>query len=458
MTDPQSGDPDRPLSRRELRERAQESAASASVPEPEATPEPGPEPDPVPEQEQEPTPEPEHATPTLRAEVPAAPAAPTVPREGSIELLFDGEEEEPKTRRGGGCLVTVIILLVILGGIAAGGMWAWNEYGERVQAFLGLDGPHDYEEGEATGEAFVTIEQGDTGTSLSPKLYEAGITLETDSFSRYLRAESLNPVLIPGVYQMQQRMTSAAVVEALDDPANRMEDTVQLPEGFTVESTVTRIAESLGMDEGEVEAAVEDPSDYGVSEDSLEGWLFPATYTFEPGTTAEQIVQRMVDRTRQSLSSAGVPDEQVHEVLTIASIIQREARFEDDFYRVSRVIHNRLDPETWGDTNGLLQMDSTVQYGYGEAHAGRASTSAEARNDDNPYNTYMHQGLPAGPIANPGDLAIDAAMNPVDGPWLYFVTVDLSTGETEFNTTYAEHLVAVEEWQTWCRENPDGGC
>ena len=80
--------------------------------------------------------------------------------------------------------------------------------------------------------------------------------------------------------------------------------------------------------------------------------------------------QRIVDRTRESLDSAGVPDEDVHEVLTIAAIIQREARFEDDFYKVSRVIHNRLDSDTWGDTNGLLQMDSTVQYGYGEAHAG----------------------------------------------------------------------------------------
>src|SRR5690606_14479253 len=143
---------------------------------------------------------------------------------------------------------------------------------------------------------------------------------------------------------------------------------------------------------------------------------------FDDGVTAEQVVRTMVDRTVESLDAAGVPADRRHEILTIASIIEREARFEEDFYKVSRVIQNRLQPDNT-ETHGLLQMDSTAQFGYGEMHDGTVSSSAEALEDDNPWNTYIHPGLPKGPIANPGDVAIDAAMNPVDGPWLYFVTV-----------------------------------
>ncbi|MGO1769931.1 MAG: endolytic transglycosylase MltG [Microbacterium sp.] len=425
--DPQPEESGPPLSRREARERA----AAARPPADEGSAE----------------------------EATAGQPAPTIPREGSIEALLDGDpQERPKRKRGRGCLIAALIVLVVVGGMAAAGVWAWNTYGERVQEALGLDGTHDYAEGEATGEAVVTVEEGDTGESMSPKLHEAGVTLEEDSFTRYLRESEQNPTLYPGVYLLQQKMTSEAALAALEDPESRQDNTVQLPEGYTVEATITRITESVDVSSDELEKAVADPSDYGVEDDSLEGWLFPATYTFGPEATAEDVIARMVERTRESLAAAEVPEDEVHDVLTIASIIQREARFEDDFYKVSRVIHNRLDSSTWGDTNGLLQMDSTTQYGYGETHTGSASTSREAREDDNPWNTYLHKGLPAGPVSNPGDVSIDAAMNPADGPWLYFVTVNLNTGETAFSTTYAEHERNVDEWRSWCVENPDAGC
>jgi UPF0755 protein len=158
----------------------------------------------------------------------------------------------------------------------------------------------------------------------------------------------------------------------------------------------------------------------------------------------------------ESLDNAGVPAEDRQRVLTVASIIQREARFEADFYKVSRVIANRLDPSNQ-ETFGLLQMDSTAQYGFDEDD-GTVSTSADALTDDNPWNTYVHPGLPIGPIANPGDVAIDAAMHPADGDWLYFVTVNLNTGETVFTTNVEDHNRAVAQWQAWCTDNPDAGC
>ncbi|WP_105565246.1 endolytic transglycosylase MltG [Microbacterium halophytorum] len=389
----------------------------------------------------------------------AAPTRRTFPAGGGIEELMAPEPEpEKKRRRGGGCLIALIIAVVLVGGLVGAGYWAWTAYGERVMEELGLDGPHDYEEGEATGEVVFQVEEGDTGESISPRLYGHGVTLEPDSFTRYTREEAPDLALYPGVYTLQEKMTSAAVADAFADPENRQEDAIALPEGMTVASELESIASSTEIPLEDLQSAAADPAAYGVDADSLEGWLFPATYSFDPGVTAEEVIRTMVDRTRESLAAAGVPDEDAHDVLTIASIIQREARFEQDFYQVSRVIQNRLGPDTWGDTAGFLQMDSTAQYGYGETHSGTASSSAEALADDNPWNTYAHKGLPAGPIANPGDLAIDAAMHPADGPWLYFVTVDLSTGETKYATNNAEHEQNVDEWQAWCAANPDGGC
>jgi UPF0755 protein len=169
------------------------------------------------------------------------------------------------------------------------------------------------------------------------------------------------------------------------------------------------------------------------------------------------VIQTLVNRTVKSLDTAQVPQEDREKILTIASIIQREARFEDDFYKVSRVIQNRLDPDNQ-ETFGLLQMDSTAQYGYGENHDGTVSTSAAALADDNPWNTYVHAGLPIGPISNPGDTAIDAAMHPANGDWLYFVTVNLDTGETVFTNNLTDHNRAVAQWQSWCADHPDSGC
>ena len=169
------------------------------------------------------------------------------------------------------------------------------------------------------------------------------------------------------------------------------------------------------------------------------------------------MITTLVNRAVQSLDAAGVPVEDRQRVLTVASIIQREARFEADFYKVSRVIENRLNPDNQ-ETFGLLQMDSTAQYGYGELHDGTVSSSGEALTDDNPWNTYVHPGLPVGPISNPGDTAIDAAMHPADGEWLYFVTVNLNTGETVFTTNVDDHNRAVAQWQAWCTDNPDAGC
>lgn len=395
------------------------------------------------------------ATPAASAPAASAPD-PAPPLGGGLDDLFAPHHDEvdakrPKKKRRTGCLVALIIVVAILGGLAAGGLWVWNTYGDKITEAMGWGEPKDWEPGMATGEVFVTVKEGDTGGPVSTALFEAGVTKTEDVFYDYLIDENLAVIFYPGVYKLQEKMTAEAALAALRDESNKLENTVSVAEGGTVVSSLPAMADTLGIPLEDFEAAVADPSAYGVDAQNLEGWLFPAVYTFDPEVTATQVIQRMVDRTRESLAAAGVPDDQAQRVLTIASIIQREGRLED-FAKVSRVIQNRLDIDM------LLQMDSTAQYGYGSLHEGVVSSSAEALADDNPWNTYVNTGLPVTPIASPSDAAIKAAMQPADGPWIYFVTINLATGETQFSETLAEHEQGVEKWREWCRANPDGGC
>ena len=411
------------------------------------------------------TPQPSQA-PSAVAEPPKqAPTNAPAPRE-TLDDLFAGKGSTEdfgstppppnRRRRRIGGWIAFGVVLVLLGGLAGTGYYVWTTYEEQIRDVMGWQEPADYEPGMATGEALVTISAGDTGGPISQALYDAGVTKTPDAFYDMLVDTGQNPTFYPGVYQLQQMMTSEAALEALENPENKLENSALLPEGLTVDQSLPLLAEGTGIPLEDFEAAIADPSQYGVSADSLEGWLFPAMYTFDPDTSATEVIQTMVDRTVASLDTAGVPEADREEILTIASIIQREAREEEDFYKVSRVIQNRLAPDNQ-ETFGRLEMDSTAQYGIGEDD-GTVSSSEEALTDDNPWNTYVHPGLPIGPIANPGDVAIDAAMHPAEGPWLYFVTVNLDTGETVFTNTYADHLAAVDQWRAWCSENPDSGC
>ncbi|WJL95566.1 endolytic transglycosylase MltG [Microbacterium sp. ET2] len=377
--------------------------------------------------------------------------------EATTEALGSPPPKPDRRRRRIGAAIAIGLMLAIIGGIVGGGLYVWNTYESQIREVMGWEEPADFEDGLANGEALVTIVSGDTGQSISQTLFEAGVTKTSDAFYDYLIDNGRSPTFMPGVYRLQLQMTSEAALAAIENPENKLENSALIPEGQTAEATLEIVAESLGMPLEDLQAAAADPAAYGVPADSLEGWLFPAMYTFDPGVTASDVIQTMVDRTVQSLDAAGVPVDDRQRILIIASIIQREARYEADMQKVSRVIQNRLDPGNQ-ETFGKLQMDSTAQYGVGESREGVVSSSEEALTDPNPWNTYVQVGLPIGPIANPGDVAINAAMNPADGPWLYFVTVNLNTGETIFTETYDEHLRYVEQWREWCRQNPDAGC
>jgi UPF0755 protein len=356
---------------------------------------------------------------------------------------------EKRSRRG---LVWIVITLLVITGLVASGFYVWNTFEPQIRSVMGWEEPNDFE-GSGSGEVLVTIADGETGTDVANTLASSGVTKTSDAFYDLLLAQDEDVVFQPGVYRLAKQMSAQAALDGLQDPANKIERTAVIREGLTGATIIEELSTATEIPVEEFEAAIEDPTQYGVPDGavSIEGWLFPATYTFDPGLTATDVVQTLVDRTISSLDGAGVPAEDRERVLTIASIIQREARQADDFYKVSRVIQNRLD-------DGMrLEMDSTAQYGVDEA-SGSVWSSAEALGSENPWNTYQRDGLPVGPIASPGDVAIDAAMHPAEGGWIFFVTVDLDTGETVFSNTIAEHDAAVAQLRAWCNDNPDSGC
>lgn len=357
---------------------------------------------------------------------------------------------EKRSRRG---LIALIVSVVVVGAIAGCGTFIWTSYEPQIRKVLGWEEPNDYE-GTGTSDVTVMITEGDIGEDIAKTLHAAGVTKTFDAFYDLLLAEPKQPEFFPGAYQLKKNMSAQSALDALLDEKNRLKDAVVVPEGTVEADVLESISETTGIALADLQAAAADPSVFGLPPEAktLEGFLFPATYTIPPGTNAHDILKMFVDRSFQALDDAGVAPADRWKTIVLASLVQKEAGLKDDYYKVSRVFLNRLDPAQW--ESGLLQSDATVAYGTGNTH--RVSTSDAEREDaGNPYNTYEHPGMVVGPISNPGDLAIDAALHPAAGPWLYFVTWNLDTGETIFSTTGEEHDAAVAKWLAWMDEHPE---
>ncbi|MFC4830193.1 endolytic transglycosylase MltG [Agromyces aurantiacus] len=359
------------------------------------------------------------------------------------------EHGRPRRRRGRramGCLVALLVLVAI-------GAGAWFFFLQApVAAFLErFEPPADYS-GSGSGEVVFMINEGDGGVTIASNLEDEGVVASAEAFIDEVTSRSPHPTFYPGAYRLASEMSAKSALDALLDPANKLENTFVIQEGLWARDALAAASAATGIPLEELQAAAADPQALGLPAQatSVEGFLFPATYTFPPDVTAQQVVKTLVDRTFQALDEAGVPAEQRWETIVVASLIERESGSEEDSYKVSRVIKNRLDPALF--ESGLLQFDSTVHYGLGDDSTVETS-DAERADASNPYNTYVHPGLPPGPIGNPGDVAIDAALHPADGPWLYFVTVNLETGETVFSATLEEHEAAVQRFLQYLEDN-----
>lgn len=352
-----------------------------------------------------------------------------------------------RKRRGFGSFLAVVLSLAVVGGIAYGAVTFGREWLGELFA-----GPADYE-GPGQGSVEVTIPEGATIRQIGNILVDADVVASSDAFVDAAQDHPDGLSIQAGDYTLMQQMNSADAVEALLG-ATAIVGRVTIPEGFRTEQVVARIAEETEFTEEELNAAIERAPELGLpeyAEGFTEGFLFPATYDIRPDTTAESLIQTMINRFIQAAEDvdlearAEAAGYSPLEVVTLASIIQREVRHVEDMTNVAEVIYNRLsgDCAAVGVPEQRLQMDSTVHYALNSYET--VFTTEEERATDSPYNTYRNSGLPPGPIAMPGEDALNAALAPSGEDYCYFVTVDLESGETRFAVTEAEHQANVAE-------------
>ncbi len=343
-----------------------------------------------------------------------------------------GRRSSGRRRRGHPLLIAVAALLVMALGVF---------FGLRA-----LGGPTGDYQGDGTGSVTVVVAKGDSLRQIGRALAAAGVVAGDDAFVTAAEADPRAQGIAPGAYTLRSGMSGAAALGLMLDPSSRVVKKVVIPEGWRFERTVAAVAKATGLTPDALKESLSRAGSLGLpayAEGNPEGFLFPATYQFPPGVTSDQVVRQMLDRFAQEASdvdleaSAKARKLTPLQVLTVASILEIEAA-PKDYAKVSRVLYNRL-------AAGMkLQLDSTVNYALGTQSL---HLTADQLATDSPYNTYLVKGLPPGPINSPGDAAIQAALAPASGKWLYFVTTDPKNKVTEFAVTYSDFLALKRKFQ-----------
>ncbi len=386
------------------------------------------------------------------------------PAEGQVAPADDDLDlglQEPPRRRGhraarkrrggglGGCLTVLVVLALLAGGLyfglTKGIAYVKDQFAD----------PEDYP-GPGTGSVTVEVVSGDTASDIGRTLKKQDVVASVDAFTNAANARADEAAGIQvGFYEMKKQMKASDALDILVNPDNLLQASVTIPEGLRVVDIVDILAKKTDYKKAAWEKALKNTKALGLpayAEGNPEGYLFPATYTVKPTDKPIDVLKAMVDRWRQAADDAGLEQAAKDlgytpgELMTIASLVEAEGRG-DDMPKVARVIYNRL--ETDGEpTNGKLEIDATVNYALGRNLG--VALSEEDLAVDSPYNTRLNPGLPPGPIESPGDEAIAAAANPADGPWFFYVTVNLRTGETKFAESYDEFLKYKAELQDYC--------
>ena len=345
---------------------------------------------------------------------------------------------ETRRRRGGGGVLAVLVSLLIIGALLAG----IYLLGERLLGFGG-DSAEDYT-GSGTGTVEVRIPQGASLAEIASILAEQDVVATSDAFVDAAESEGRAAAIQPGTYTLHQQMSAQSALDLLFDPEARVVLRVSVPEGLRQERVLRIASDKGGFDLDDLKSALADTEALNLpsyAKGDPEGFLFPATYDVEPGSGAEELLVAMVDRFQQAAAEVklvqGAKEVGLtpREVVTVASLLQAEG-LEEDYPKIARVIYNRLE-------QGMkLQLDATVAYALNK---NAPNFTPDELATDSPYNTYVVDGLPVGPINNPGEAALAAALAPEEGDWLYYVTVDPETGETKFTNSYDEFLEFKDE-------------
>src|SRR5436305_5359098 len=282
--------------------------------------------------------------------------------------------------------ICIVLLLTIFGTAVAIG-------GHRLVDLLGPAA--DYS-GNGSGNVTVTINPGDNAADIGTALKKAGVVKSVQAFRDAASEDPRSQSIGPGVYRLHKHMGASQALALLLNPTSRVFDRVVIPEGTRLSKILQLLHTEGGLSTSDLEAASHNVDALGLpayAKGRLEGFLFPATYTFEPGTTATAALKSMVDRFKQEAGSDGLIKGaqslgySPYDVVTVASLIEKEARLQKDYARVARVAYNRLSP-SWGQAFGF---DSTLNYLLPQRQGKLQSGDFHI---DSPYNSRIHHGLP----------------------------------------------------------------
>jgi UPF0755 protein len=330
-------------------------------------------------------------------------------------------------RAGGGASrgLLVLFLILVLLSAGAGGLYLYG---------TGASGPSQ--------PISVDVPDGATAEYVGRLLEEREVIRSALAFRLVAAVRGVGESLQAGTYDLRTNMTISEALDALE--AGPVVQTVDLtvPEGLELGEIAGVAARALpAVDTRDFERSATGgewalPPYLPEGTETVEGFLFPKTYEFPPEASEDQVINRLL--VQFEAEAAGLDWSRAeelglmpYEVVVVASLIEREARVDEDRSKVSAVIHNRLE-------EGMpLQIDATVQYALPEENRELTFDDYEV---DSPYNTYLHPGLPPTPIASPGLASLRAALDPADADYLYFVVIDQETGEHAFAETYEEFL------------------
>lgn len=296
----------------------------------------------------------------------------------------------------------------------------------------------------------VTVPRGATTTSIGALLIEEGLIQSEMAFKMAAKELGADGKMQAGDYEVSKSMSTDAIIEKMVSGDVVIDTfTFTIPEGFEVKDIKERLVAEGYVDADKFDLALEKKYDYKFLEGQvyfegqtpLEGFLFPDTYVMRTGATEEEIINRMLQRfdevfTDEYYTQAEALGYTVNEVVTLASIVEREAAAKEEFPTVAGVFHNRL------NHNKMLQSCATVQYVLGER---KPRLSLEDVAVESPYNTYINTGLPPAPIASPGKLALESTLNPESHTYFFFVVKKGGNGTHVFSETLSEHNKAKEE-------------
>lgn len=359
-------------------------------------------------------------------------------RRGKGNANGRGGRRRRRRRNRGGFLAPLLAFIVLAGILGGGGYFGY-------QWISGALVPDDFT-GQGSGDVVIEITDGQSASDVAEQLQKKGVVASARAFTNAIGNAGKSASLLPGEYTLRKGMSAANAVKLLDS-GNQMLVHVTLKEGLRLSDTLTQLAQKTGKPEKDFIAAAKDSRALDLpsyAKGKLEGYAFPATYDFRPKSTPAEILSTMVERYKQAADDAGLEasaktlGRSAHDIMTIASIVQAEAGRHEDMPKIARVIYNRLTLKP----PMMLKMDSTLMYGLGKY---RTSATAAELLSTTKYNTYKYYGLPPGPISNPGDAAIDAALNPAKGDWLYFAATDPKSNVTKFATTDAQFQVLLQE-------------